>query len=217
MIKDDDFFRMDGVPLTKEEIRAISTGKLQLKPDDVVVDIGCGSGGMTVEIARRCKFVYAIDVSDDAILTTKKNLDKFNIKNCKVIKGNAEEILPDLEFNKAFIGGTKNINKILSILKEKVFILKKVKEKYQFSIKNKDELANLTHEELLEYTKTLTDDWHKNKKKPKKDSSNSSLPTSKDIAPPKNKRNQSLRESSGKSSGGQKGHKGSNLKQSDNI
>ena len=119
MIKDSDFFRMEGVPITKEEIRAVSIGKLQLKSNDVVVDIGCGSGGMTVEIARRCKFVYAIDVSDDAVLTTKKNLDKFNIKNCKVIKGNAEEILPDLEFNKAFIGGTKNINKILSILKEK--------------------------------------------------------------------------------------------------
>jgi cobalt-precorrin-6B (C15)-methyltransferase len=119
MIKDSDFFRMKGVPITKEEIRAVSVGKLQLNPDDVVVDIGCGSGGMTVEIARRCKFVYAIDVSDDAVITTKKNIDRFNIKNCKVIKGNAEEILLDLEFNKAFIGGTKNINKILSILKEK--------------------------------------------------------------------------------------------------
>ncbi len=93
--------------------------------------------------------------------------------------------------------------------------MKKAKEKYLFSIKNKDELANLTHEELLEYTKNLTDDWHKNKKKPKKDSSNSSLPSSKDIAPTTNKRNQSTRESSGKSSGGQKGHKGSTLKQSD--
>ncbi len=119
MIKDSDFFRIKGVPITKEEIRAVSIGKLQLKPNDIVVDIGCGSGGMTVEIARRCRFVYAIDVSDDAVLTTKKNLDRFNIQNCKVIKGNAEDILADLEFNKAFIGGTKNINKILSILKEK--------------------------------------------------------------------------------------------------
>lgn len=72
MIKDNDFFRMDGVPITKEEIRAVSIGKLQLKPNDVVVDIGCGSGGMTVEIAKRCKFVYAIDGSDNAINTTKK-------------------------------------------------------------------------------------------------------------------------------------------------
>ena len=119
MIKDGDFFRMDGVPITKEEIRAVSIGKLRLNKNDVVVDIGCGSGGMTVEIARRCKFVYAIDLADDAIHTTKKNLEKFNIKNCEVIHGKVEDVLPDLEFNKVFIGGTKNIDLILEILKKK--------------------------------------------------------------------------------------------------
>ncbi len=92
--------------------------------------------------------------------------------------------------------------------------MKKTRKKYKFSVKDKNELNNLTHEELLEYTRNLTDDWHKIKK-PKKDSTNSSLPSSTDIVP-KNKRNQSTRESSGKSSGGQKGHKGSNLKQTDN-
>ncbi|AXI25426.1 precorrin-6Y C5,15-methyltransferase (decarboxylating) subunit CbiT [Methanofervidicoccus sp. A16] len=119
MIRDEDFFRMEGVPITKEEIRAISIGKLQLEPDDVVVDIGCGSGGMTVEIGRKCKFVYAIDYSEDAILTTKRNLELFDIKNCKVIKGKGEEVLESLDFNKAFVGGTKNIYKILDILTEK--------------------------------------------------------------------------------------------------
>ncbi len=93
--------------------------------------------------------------------------------------------------------------------------MKKSKIKYQFSVKNKDELANLTHEELLEYTRNLTDYCYKIEK-PKKDSTNSSLPSSKDIAPPKNRRNQSTRESSGRLSGGQKGHRGTTLMQSDN-
>ncbi|MBW9221438.1 precorrin-6Y C5,15-methyltransferase (decarboxylating) subunit CbiT [Methanothermococcus sp. SCGC AD-155-C09] len=119
MIRDEDFFRMEGVPITKEEIRAISVGKLQLKPKDVVVDIGCGSGGMTVEIAKRCKFIYAIDNRKDAITTTKKNLELFNIKNYELIRGNGEDIISNLEFNKAFIGGTKNIEKILDILLSK--------------------------------------------------------------------------------------------------
>lgn len=119
MIKDGDFFRMEGVPITKEEIRAVSIGKLRLNKNDVVVDIGCGSGGMTVEIARRCKFVYAVDLVEDAIFTTKRNLEKFNIKNCELILGKAEDILPNLEFNKVFIGGTKNIDLILEILKKK--------------------------------------------------------------------------------------------------
>ncbi|AEF96566.1 precorrin-6Y C5,15-methyltransferase (decarboxylating) subunit CbiT [Methanotorris igneus] len=119
MIPDDEFIRVEGVPITKEEIRAVSIGKLRLNKDDVVVDIGCGSGGMTVEIAKRCKFVYAIDVDDKAIETTTKNLKKFGIKNCKVIKGNAKEILNDIDFNKAFIGGTKDIEEIIKTLNKK--------------------------------------------------------------------------------------------------
>ncbi|XRO75637.1 precorrin-6Y C5,15-methyltransferase (decarboxylating) subunit CbiT [Methanocaldococcus sp. 28A] len=119
MISDEEFIRKDKVPITKEEIRAVSIGKLNLDKDDVVVDIGCGSGGMTVEIAKRCKFVYAIDYVDEAIELTKQNLAKFNIKNCQVIKGRAEDILYNLEFNKAFIGGTKNIEKIIEILDKK--------------------------------------------------------------------------------------------------
>ena len=119
MIPDEDFIRREGVPITKEEIRAVSIGKLNLNKNDVVVDVGCGSGGMTVEIAKRCKFVYAIDYLDDAIELTKQNLAKFNIKNCQVIKGKAEDVLDELEFNKAFIGGTKNIEKIIKILDKK--------------------------------------------------------------------------------------------------
>ncbi len=119
MIPDEDFIRREGVPITKEEIRAVSIGKLNLDKNDIVVDVGCGSGGMTVEIAKRCKFVYAIDYLDDAIELTKQNLAKFNIKNCQVIKGKAEDVLDELEFNKAFIGGTKNIEKIIEILDKK--------------------------------------------------------------------------------------------------
>ena len=59
------------------------------------------------------------------------------------------------------------------------------KVKLDFSIKKKNELKNLTHEELLEYTEILTDDWHKQKEKQKKDSTNSSIPPSTEIVSPK--------------------------------
>ncbi|WP_459201080.1 precorrin-6Y C5,15-methyltransferase (decarboxylating) subunit CbiT [Methanococcus sp. CF] len=119
MIQDTEFFRMEGVPITKEEIRAVSIGKLHLNPEDVVLDVGCGSGGMSVEIAKRSKFVYSIDNSENAKNTTLNNLKKFNIENCKVLLGNAEDLISEFEFNKVFIGGTKNIGQILEILNEK--------------------------------------------------------------------------------------------------
>lgn len=91
--------------------------------------------------------------------------------------------------------------------------MKKDKIKYQFAIKSKEELNNLTHEELLEYVKNLTDNLVQ--EKPKKNSSNSSKSPSSDIAPTnKKKRNQSLRKKGGKN-GAQFGHKGTTLKQTD--
>ena len=45
--------------------------------------------------------------------------------------------------------------------------MKEAKIKYDFSIKSKEELKDLSYEELIEYTKNLTDEWHK-KNKPKK-------------------------------------------------
>ncbi|BAP61513.1 precorrin-6Y C5,15-methyltransferase (decarboxylating) subunit CbiT [Methanococcus maripaludis] len=119
MIQDSEFFRMEGVPITKEEIRAVSIGKLNLDPEDVVLDIGCGSGGMSVEISKRSKFVYSIDNSEDAKNTTLNNLKKFNVENCTVSLGNAEDLISKFDFNKVFIGGTQNIEQILEILKEK--------------------------------------------------------------------------------------------------
>ena len=83
--------------------------------------------------------------------------------------------------------------------------------KLEFSIKTNEEVGLLTHEELLEYIKNL----HNNivQEKPKKDSTNSSISPSTEIVPPK--KNQSLRPKSDKKSGGQTGHSGKTLGQSD--
>ena len=87
--------------------------------------------------------------------------------------------------------------------------------KYQFSLKTKEELESLTHEELLKYVKDLQD--NSIQEKPPKNSNNSSISPSSEIAPSKkrNNKNQSLREKSSKSVGAQFGRKGVTLLQSD--
>ncbi len=87
------------------------------------------------------------------------------------------------------------------------------KVKYQFSIKTKDELRDLSHKELLKYIENLQDNLIQ--EKPPKNSNNSSIPSSTEIANPKPKKNQSLRKKSDKKVGAQLGRDGVTLLKSD--
>ena len=89
--------------------------------------------------------------------------------------------------------------------------MKNDKVKYKFAVKSKEELKDLSYEELIKYTKNLTDEWHK-KNKPPKNSTNSGIPSGKEINTPK--RNQSTRKKGGKN-GAVFGHKGTSLEQTD--
>ena len=88
--------------------------------------------------------------------------------------------------------------------------MKKDKIKYKIAVKSEEELEILSHEELLEYVKNLTDNLVQ--EKPPKNSTNSGIPTGKEINTPK--RNQSTRKKGGKN-GAVFGHMGINLKQTD--
>ena len=37
---------------------------LNLTTDSVILDIGCGTGGLTTEFSRRCRKVYAVDIAE---------------------------------------------------------------------------------------------------------------------------------------------------------
>lgn len=108
-IPDELFERSENVPITKEDIRSIVLSKLRLKKNYSVIDVGCGSGSITVEVCLQVnsKNVYAIDSDENAIELTRKNLDKFGV-SANLIYSKAEEILPSLPTVDAIIvGGTK--------------------------------------------------------------------------------------------------------------
>jgi len=108
-IPDDLFDRVDKVPITKEEIRSIIISKLRLKEGFESIDIGCGSGSISIELAIQTKtLVYAIDSDKNAIDLTEQNTSKFGLQNkIKTIQGLAQEILPNLPYVDAIvIGGT---------------------------------------------------------------------------------------------------------------
>jgi cobalt-precorrin-6B (C15)-methyltransferase len=107
-IPDELFERTEEVPITKEDIRAIVISKLRLKEGHSAIDVGCGSGSITVELCLQTKGkVYAIDFDQKAVELTKRNLQKFGVKAEDVILGRAQDIVPKLlEVNAVMVGGT---------------------------------------------------------------------------------------------------------------
>lgn len=124
-IPDENFERLEDVPITKEEVRTIHISKARLSSGYTVYDIGCGSGSISVEAALQVGSsgkVYAIDFDQKAIELTKKNLLKFDISNVSVIFGDAKEKISDLpKADAVFIGGTGGDTKeIVKLCKDKL-------------------------------------------------------------------------------------------------
>ena len=107
-IPDELFERTEEVPITKEDIRAIAISKLRLKEGYSAIDVGCGSGSITVELCLQTKGkIYAMDFDEKAVELTKKNLQRFGVKAEEVILGKAQDILPKLlEVDAIMVGGT---------------------------------------------------------------------------------------------------------------
>ncbi len=96
------------LPMTKQEIRAISVAKLQLEDDSILIDVGAGTGTIGIESATylRNGKVFAIEKEEKGIETLKENIKKFNLDNIEVIVGRAPEVIPQINYNRMFIGGS---------------------------------------------------------------------------------------------------------------
>jgi len=124
-IPDELFERTEKVPITKEEVRVIQISKARLRPGQLVYDVGCGSGSISVEAAIQVESsgkVLAIDYDENAIELTKKNVEKFGLSNVSLIHGNAKEKITELEPADAiFIGGTgKDTAEIVELCQDKL-------------------------------------------------------------------------------------------------
>ena len=107
-IKDELFIR-GKVPMTKEEVRTVTISKLDLVKSDIVLDIGAGTGSISIECGLLLSegSVIAVETKEEAVLLIKENIEKFNLKNIKVINTLAPIGLEDLEFTKVVIGGSR--------------------------------------------------------------------------------------------------------------
>jgi precorrin-6Y C5,15-methyltransferase (decarboxylating) len=121
-IKDAAFVR-GAIPLTKEEIRTLALSKLRLHADSICYDVGAGTGGMSVDMARFLPQgrVLAFEQKPEGCELIKKNAAKFSLSNIEVFCGHAPEILSEHEApTHAFIGGSGGgLREILTLLLKK--------------------------------------------------------------------------------------------------
>ena len=120
----DDMFDRGSVPMTKEEIRSIIISKLRLAEDSNVLDIGSGTGSVTVECALIAKkgIVYSFEKNEEALDLMRKNIKKFKIENVVIINGEAPGTLEKSgSFDRVFIGGSGgNIKGILEFVHNEI-------------------------------------------------------------------------------------------------
>lgn len=118
-LSDRDFER-GKTPMTKEEIRVLILHKMQLHPDDIIWDIGAGTGSVSVECARQAPFgqVHSVERDADAVRLIEKNREKFSLDNLFIYEGDAARRAAELPApDKVFIGGSGGkLREILEII-----------------------------------------------------------------------------------------------------
>lgn len=106
----DEAFERGDVPMTKQEVRAAVLAKLAVRPEDILWDVGAGTGSVSVELALVAPRgrVYAVECRPEGCALIKANREKFRTRNLVLVEGLAPAALSDLPAPDAvFIGGSK--------------------------------------------------------------------------------------------------------------
>jgi cobalt-precorrin-6B (C15)-methyltransferase len=97
---------------TQEENIHIALGKLSVQKGMTFLDIGCGSGAVSLAASRFTDKVYGIDVREEAVLASRAAVPQGTF-----LHGEASQLMGDLPcIDRCFIGGTQNIESFLPAL-----------------------------------------------------------------------------------------------------
>lgn len=90
-------------PIQAEALYNIAIQEAKISKDDVVFDLYCGIGTISIFMAKYAKKVYGIEIVEEAIEDAKENAKTNNIENTEFIAGDVEVALSDLIDNKKII------------------------------------------------------------------------------------------------------------------
>ncbi|MDH5518719.1 MAG: protein-L-isoaspartate O-methyltransferase [Gammaproteobacteria bacterium] len=84
-----------GVPIgnNQEMLKPVLVGRLlqalSIQPDEIVLEVGTGTGYLTACLAKLSAYVYSVDINADFLPEAKKNLTSLQIDNVSLQTGDA--------------------------------------------------------------------------------------------------------------------------------
>ena len=106
-MKDELFLRGENVPMTKEAVRALALAKLELHRAGHLIDIGAGTGSVSIEAALQFPSlkVTAIERNPAALQLLDENRQHFACGNIDILPGEAPMVITE-PADAIFIGGS---------------------------------------------------------------------------------------------------------------
>ena len=95
------FFQVN--PVQAEALYNIAIENANITKEDIVFDLYCGIGTISLFAAKYAKKVYGIEIVEQAIEDAKWNAEYNKVSNVEFIAGDAEKVLTDLIDNKNII------------------------------------------------------------------------------------------------------------------
>ncbi|WP_321494298.1 precorrin-6y C5,15-methyltransferase (decarboxylating) subunit CbiE [uncultured Desulfobacter sp.] len=105
--------------ITKAPVRVLSLAALALMPDNILWDLGAGSGSVGIEASLFLPrgYVYAVEKNQSRVEQIKANVERFKVKNLSVIMAELPDGMDNLPGpDRVFVGGSgKNIDQVLAV------------------------------------------------------------------------------------------------------
>lgn len=95
-------FELDQHFLKSPKFALMLIGHSNIRKNDVVIEIGAGSGVITTALSKRCKLVYAIEPDRETAEKLRANLKRFGAENVVVIEKDFREVELPKENYKVF-------------------------------------------------------------------------------------------------------------------
>lgn len=90
-------------PIQAEKLYNLGIQKANITKDDIVFDLYCGIGTISLFMSKYAKKVYGIEIVEEAIKAAKENAEFNNVDNVEFIAGDVEKALSNIIYDRKII------------------------------------------------------------------------------------------------------------------